>query len=185
LNNRWIGCNKKTGSYHINSFKVIHRRTEIETKTGIVWDGYNFNDFTSFVYAAILLHISRCKHWYEKQKLKETGRDIANAGMKKGHSRKSTGFPSYPLPIKYASKKLNKSESFIVRMKNAAKCTGFLSIKNSLKLFAKENTNLKLTRKHYPEAHKLVIRDNKIFEQLPDKFTFYIFSKKKGNLKHN
>ena len=67
VDNRWIGLNTKSGSYHINSFKVIHRRSGSQLIKGVLWEYYDFKKFTNFIYAALLFHQAKKKWWYENK----------------------------------------------------------------------------------------------------------------------
>ncbi len=183
LKNRWIGLNNNTGSYHINSFKVIHRRTGSDLHKGIVWEKYDFKNFREFVYAGILLHLAKTKWYYERKKRKEQGRIVVDAGMNKRRSSTCVNRPSFPLPLEYAAKKLNKNKTLIARMKNAAVCAGFIYVKNMFNPLKVEQHEFNTFRKHHPEGHKFVNRKGKLCEQLPDKFIFYITYRRLCKLK--
>lgn len=184
IKNRWIGLNNKTGSYHINSFKVIHRRIGSDLHKGIVWEKYDFKNFKEFVYAGILLHLAKTKWYYERKKRKEQGRIVVKAGMLKGRSSTCINRPSFPLPLEYAAKKINKNKTFIARMKDASVCADFIYVKKSFNPLNVKRREFNTFRKHHPEGHKFVIRKGKLCEQLPDKFMFFITYRRLRNLKH-
>ncbi len=185
IKNRWIGINTKTGSHHINSFKVIHNRTGFESKKGVLWDDYDFRNFREFVFAAILFDLAKKKRYYDFKNLKEKGRPVVNAGIIKGCSSKSRDLPSFPLPLSYAAKKINKQPVTIARMKDAAKCVGFILVKPVFSKLKMKITEFQTMRFFHPEGHKFVIHNGKPCEQLPDKITFLITIRRKRNLKHN
>lgn len=185
LQNKWIGLNSKTGNYHLNSFKVIHRRTKLSTKTGIIWDEYDFKNFNAFVYAAIFLTVARNKWWIDQQKLREIGRKPQKAGMHKGRSRKCLGFRSYSLPLEYLAKAIGISIPMVCRMKAEAQKAGFIEVKHQLKKIEIEHLQFANYRKYTDEPHKTLLFHNKLFEQLPDLITPFVVAKKRCNLKQN
>lgn len=181
---KWIGLNNKTKGYHINSFKVIHRRTRSNNKTGILWDEYNFRNFKAFVNAAVLFDLAAKKLWHERKKLKEEGRIVVKVGMLKGHSNSCISLPSFPLPLVYAAKKLNKPVTYITRMKSAAKCADFICVKKCRFLIESDYQKFDFVKEHHPAPHKLIVWRKKLYEQMPDKITFIIYARKKRSLKH-
>lgn len=183
VDNRWIGLNTKSGSYHINSFKVIHRRTGSKLLKGILWDYYDFRKFTDFIHAAILFHQAKCKWWYENKRLREQGRKPVKAGIVKGCSSKCIDRPSFLLPICYVAKKLNKTPSAINRMKIAAKRSGFILVKSSFIIIESDKRKFGFIRNNHPDGHKYIIRKGQLYEQLPDKIMFLITTRRKRNLK--
>lgn len=182
LENKLIGLNSKTGNYHLNSFKVIHHRTKLPTKTGIIWDEYDFKNFNAFVYAAIFLTIARNKWWIDQQKLR-VGRKPQKAGMHKGRSRKCLGFRSYSLPLEYLAKAIGISIPTVCRMKAEAQKAGFIEVKHQLKKIDIEPSQFANYRKFAAEPHKTLLFHNKLFEQLPDLITPFVVAKKRCNLK--
>jgi len=182
LINKWIGLNTKTKNYHINSFKVIHRRIHFKILSGVLWDDYNFKDFDAFIAAAVLYHIARKKRWHEKELAKEKSR-LAKVGMYKGRSRKNPGYPSFSLPLKYAAKILNLDTRTIARRKKDAIQAKFLSAKNQFKKLNIPYEERKNAKKYLQDAHKIVIRNKSLCVQIPDEITFFIHLKKKSNLK--
>jgi hypothetical protein len=183
LKNKWIGLNTKTKNYHINSFKVIHRRTHSEILSGVLWYAYDFKNFQAFVAAVVLYHIARKKRWYEKELAKERFGKKVSARMYKTRSHKSNGALSFFLPLTYAAKALKTDTSNIRRLKKMAHQANFLQAKNNFKPVSIPIEEIKLVRKYYPESHKLVIRDKVLCKQLPDKIVFNIHFKRKSNLK--
>lgn len=183
LENKWIGLNSKTGNYHLNSFKLIHRRTKLSTKTGILWDEYDFKNFNAFVYTAIFTTIARNKWWIDQQKFKEEGRKLTKVGMNKGRSRKCLGFRSYSLPLEYLAKAIGISIPTVCRMKVEAQKVGFIVVKHQLKKIEIEHAQIANYRKFAPEPHRTVLFQNKLFEQLPDLITPFVVAKKRCNLK--
>lgn len=182
VDNRWIGLNSKTGSHHINSFKVIHRRTGNESIKGILWEYYDFMMFREFVHAAILYDLAKKKRYYDNKRLKEQGRKPVKAGILNGCSSTCRNLPSFPLPLNYAAKKINKPPVTIARMKDAAKRSGFIHVKpvfSKLKIDMKE---FKTFRKFHPDGNKFVIHKGNPCEQMPDKITFLIAIRRKRNL---
>lgn len=182
IKNRWIGINTKTGSHHINSFKVIHRRTMIQSKKGVLWDDYDFRNFREFVFAAILFDLAKKKRYYDFKNLKEKGRPVVNVGIIKGCSSKSRDLPSFPLPLSYAAKKLNKIPVAMARMKDAAKCAQFIQVKPVFSKLKMKITEFQTMRLFHPDGHKFVIHKGKPYEQLPDLITFLITIRRKRNL---
>jgi hypothetical protein len=185
VDKRWIGINTKTGSHHINSFKVIHRRTGNESIKGILWEYYDFKLFREFIHAAILYDLAKKKRYYDNKRLKEQGRKPVKAGILKGCSRMCNDLPSFPLPLTYAAKKLNKQPTLIARMKNAAQCAGFVQVKPVFHKIKIDLYQFDALRKFHPEGHKFIIHKGKPCEQLPDKITFLITIRHKRNLKQN
>lgn len=185
LKNKWIGLNSKTGNYHLNSFNVIHRRMKLSTKTGIIWDKYDFKNFNAFVYTAIFTTIARNKWWIDQQKLREIGRKPQKAGMHKGRSRKCLGFRSYSLPLEYLAKAIGISIPTVCRMKAEAKKAGFIEVKHQFKKIEIEPSQFANYRKFTDEPHKTLLFHNKPFEQLPDLITPFVVAKKRCNLKQN
>lgn len=183
LKHKWIGLNSKTVNYHLNSFKVIHRRTKLSTKTGIIWDEYDFKNFNAFVYSAIFLTIARKKWWIEKQKIKEEARKPQKAGMNKRRSRKCLGFRSHSLPLDYLAKAIGISIPTICRMKAEAQKAGFIEVTHQLKKIEIEPSQFANFRKFADNSQKMVVFYNKLFEQLPDQITPFVVAKKRCNLK--
>ena len=183
LENKWIGLNSKTGNYRLNSFKVLHRRTKLATKTGILWDNYEIKDFNAFVYAAIFLTVARHKWWIEKQKLKEEERKLQKAGMNKGRSRKCLGFRSYSLPIMYLAKAIGVSVAIVRRMKTVAQKAGFIEVNHQLTKIDIESSQFANYRKFTADSNKTVLFHNNLFEQQPDLITPFVVAKKRCNLK--
>lgn len=183
LENKWIGLNSKTGNYHLNSFKVIHRRTKLSTKTGIIWDEYDFKNFNAFVYTSIFTTIARNKWWIDQQKFKEEGRKLTKVGMNKGRSRKCLGFRSYSLPLEYLAKAIGISIPTVCRMKAEAKKAGFIEVKHQFKKIEIEPSQFANYRKFTDEPHKTLLFHNKPVEQLPDLITPFVVAKKRCNLK--
>jgi hypothetical protein len=183
LENKWVGLNSITKNYHLNSFKVLHNRTKLPTKTGIIWDEYDFKNFNAFVYTAIFTTIARNKWWIDQQKFKEEGRKSQKVGLIKGHSRKSLGFRSYSLPLEYLAKAIRISIPTVCRMKIEAKKAGFVEVKHQLKKIEIEQSQFANYRKFTDEPHKTLLFHNKLFEQLPDLITPFVVAKKRCNLK--
>lgn len=185
LKNRWITLNSKTGYYHINSFLVLHNRTGSTFNKAALWEYYDFSQFKEFVYTAVLLNLAKTKWHYERKLLKEQGRNVVKAGIKKRGSATCRDLPSFSLPLLYAAKKLNTNKTFIASMKNAAKCAGFMVVKPVFEPLNIQPSEYDTYRKHHPEKHKLVKRNGKLCIQMPDKITFCILLKKIRILTHN
>ena len=185
LKNKWIGLNSKTGNYHLNSFKVMHRRTKLSTLTGIIWDDYDFQKFNAFVYTAIFTTIARKKFWIEKRKVKEQGRKPLSVGVIKGRSRECRGFRAYSLPLGYLAKAIGISVQKVSRMKMEAKSKGFIEVKHQLNEIVIEPGQISNYRKSVDQAQKAVVINNKLFEQMPDLITPFVVAKKRRNLKQN
>lgn len=183
LKHKWISLNSKTKNYHINSFKVIHRRTHSTILSGVLWDDYDFKNFQAFEAAVVLYHIARKKRWYEKELGKEKSR-LAKVGMHKGRSRKNPGYPSFSLPLKYAAKILNLDTRTIARRKKDAMQAKFLSVKNQFKKLNIPYEERKNAKKYLQDSHKIVIRNKTLCVQIPDQISFFIHFKRKSNLKH-
>ena len=182
LKNKWMGYNSKSKNYHLNSFKIIHKRTKNESFTGAVWDDYKFKDFEAFVYAVVLFDIARKKRWYEKKLAKEKGR-LALVGMKKGRSRKSRSTRPFSLPLSYAAKVLKIDQRTISRKKKDAQKAKFLFAKNKFKKIGIPYEEKSVAKKYGENSHKIVIRNQTLYEQLPDEIDFFIHLKKKSNLR--
>lgn len=185
LKNKWIGLNSKSGNYHLNSFKVIHRRTKSKTRTGIIWDGYDFKRFNAFVYAAIFLTVARNKWWIDQHRIKEKGRRPRRVGMIKRRSRLYPGFRSYSLPLAYLAKAIGASVPAVGRMKAEAIKNEFIESKHQLKKIEIESSQISNYRKYVDKPEKTVVLYNMLFEQLPDLITPFVVAKKRCNLKQN
>jgi hypothetical protein len=183
LNQRWIGFNSKTGSYHINSFKVLHYRTGWTQKTGIVWEDYNIKKFKEFVFAAILYKIAKSKWWYERQLAKEKGRSVIKAGAIKARSSTCIERPSFSLPLHYIAKKLNKPVATINGLKLAAKCAGFIYIKHQKRLVKTKSSETFRIIKTHPEKGRFFVKNGKLYERLTDKIIFMFHAKRIRSLK--
>ncbi|WP_282036193.1 hypothetical protein [Saccharicrinis aurantiacus] len=182
---RWIGLNSKSGSYHINSFKVLHNRLNDATIISVQWQGYNYNSFKGFVQAVALYVVARKKDYYEITQAKENGRRVVAVGMKKGRSSLNGYLPSFSLPIHYVAKKLNITPSYVSKMKDAAKCTKYIHIRKQKQEIKDSVMQSKKARKFHPDAHKFFYKNGKLYEQLPDKITFFFIAKRNRRLKHN
>ncbi|MCU4155234.1 hypothetical protein J1N10_04560 [Carboxylicivirga sp. A043] len=182
---RWIGLNRNSGSYHINSFKVLHRRLDDTTIISGLWDGYDFKKFKGFIQAVALYTVAKKKQHYEFKLAKENGRRAVAVGMKKGRSSLNGNLPSFSLPIHYIAKKLNIKPGYVSKMKSAAKCAKFISTRKQKEEVKDSVMQSKHARKYHPEAHKYFFKDGKLFEQLPDKITFLFIAKRNRRLKHN
>ncbi len=185
LNNRWVTLNNKAGRYHINSFCILHNRTRFAGCKAVAWDNFDFRDFKAFVYAAVLFDLAKRKYSYDRILLKEQGRIVVKAGIKKRGSATCRDLPSFALPLLYAAKKLNTNKTFISSMKNAAKCAGFVAIKPVFEPLNIKPAEYEAFRQHHPEKQKLVKRKGKLCMQMPDKITFFIWMKKVRNLTQN
>lgn len=183
LKYKWIGLNSKKGNYHLNSFKVLHRRLKLSTQTGIIWDGYDFENFNAFVYAAIFLTVARKKWWIDQHKIKEEGRKPQKVGVFKGRSRMCLGFRSYSLPLEYLAKAIGISIPTVCRMKAEAQKAGFIEVKHQLKKIEIDPSQFANYRKFADKADKTLLFHNKLFEQLPDLITPFVIAKKRCNLK--
>ncbi|MCT4643684.1 MAG: hypothetical protein N4A74_01760 [Carboxylicivirga sp.] len=181
---RWIGLNSKSGSYHINSFKILHQRLNNATIISALWDGYDFAKFKGFVQAVALYTIARKKEHYEYKLATEKGRRELAVGMKKGRSRKSSKLPSFSLPIHYAAKKLNITPGYVSIMKKAAKAANFMRVRKQKIEIKNKVLQSKQARKYHPDAHKFFCKNGKLFEQLPDKLTFLFIAKRNRKLQH-
>lgn len=182
LMRKWIGYNSKSENYHINSFKTIHRRIGNNNMRSVVWDDYDFRLFRAFNDASIIIYFAKRKYWIERNQKKGRWKDI-KVGIKFGYTRKSFEPPSFPLPVAYLSKILNKSQSSIVRMKKNAHNACFIVVDNQFECLAITKDQLLNYKKFNPNGHKAVIRKDKVYEQLPDMITPHITLKKKCNLK--
>ncbi len=185
LKNRWITLNNKTGRYHINSFQVVHNRTNFLCNKGALWEYYDFRLFKEFVYTAVLYNLARTKWYYDRKLLKEQGRTVVKAGNIKRGSAACRDLPSFALPLLYAAKKLNKNKTFIASMKDAAKCSGFIAVRHVFEPLNIEPSEYAACRKHHPEKHKLVNRKGKLCMQMPDKIIFCVWIKKIRKLAHD
>ncbi len=183
LKHKWIGLNAKTGNYHLNSFKVLHRRIKSATKTGIIWDGYDFKNFNTFIYTAIFLTVARKKWWIDQHKIKEEGRKSQKVGVNKGRSRMCLGFRSYSLPLEYLAKAIGISITTVCRMKAEAQKDGFIEVKHQLKKIEIDSSQFANYRKFADKPDKTLLFHNKLYEQLPDLITPFVVAKKRCNLK--
>jgi hypothetical protein len=177
-----MGYNSKSKNYHLNSFKIIHKRTKNESFSGAVWDDYKFIDFEAFVYTVILYDIARRKRWYDNKIAKEKG-GLALVGMNKARSRKSQNARPFSLPLSYAAKALEKSNFLIHKMKCKAQKAKFINVKNKYKKLDIPYEERAAAKKYGRNPHKIIIRNRILYEQLPDEIAFFIQLKKKSNLR--
>jgi hypothetical protein len=187
LKNKWVSRNSKKNSWHLNSFSIIHHKTNFKIKKAAVWDETNFRKFNAFVVAAVLSYFAKRKAYIDKQQIRlENGNRPVR--MKKAHPMMNMVSRSFNLPLNYFSNATNIPKSTIQKMKLLAKAHSFIEIKNS---FTKTDVSVKellqlrkLADSSCGDIRKLKIILGDVYEQQPDNFYLNIEFKNKRNLKH-
>ena len=166
---KWVAYNSNTRGIRVISFSRLCHKLEITTKSGVVFDKDDFQNFRPFLYASVYAWSIRHKNWLERQPVR-----------KKGRARKSMSKPLNKMPNRYLAKILQLDHSTISRYKLAASTAGFILAEHQY-----EDTQLQLKflypmQKSYPEeAHLLVAHNNTVQRQLPDVITSTIHLKRK------
>jgi len=187
LTHKWVSFNSKNKTWHLNSFNIIHNKTNLEIRKGIIWDNSDFRKFKAFVDAAIVGYYALRKAYLDKEEQRlKYGR--SRVRMIQAHPLKCSGSRAFNLPLNYLTKAINIPKSTIQKMKLLAQKHSFIEIRNS---FSKTNITVEdLLRMRSNDGlldeniKKLVIRKGKVYEQQPDKFFLNVEFKKKRNLKH-
>lgn len=184
---KWVSFNSKKRSWHLNSFNIIHNKTKLEIRKGIIWDSYDFKKFKAFVNAAILGYYAKRKAYIDKEELRlKHGR--SRVRMNKARPLMSLVSRSFNLPLNYISKAINTPKSTIQKMKLLAAKHSFINITNAFTkttISVEELRNLRTVGGFTDDnIKKLVIRKGEVYEQQPDKFFINIEFKSKRKLKH-
>ncbi len=187
LTHKWVSFNSKKQSWHLNSFNIIHRKTNLEIRKGVLWDNADFRRFKPFVYATILGYYAKRKDYIDNQKIRlKHGRNQVR--MNKARPLLSLVSRSFNLPLNYISKAINTPKSTIQKMKLLAAKHSFINITNA---FTKTTISVEDLRKmrtigglNDENIKKLVIRKGVVYEQQPDKFFINIEFRSKRKLKH-
>lgn len=187
LKNKWISRNSRKNNWHLNSFRIIHHKTNHNIKKAAVWDETDFGIFNAFVVAAVLGYNAKRKAYIDNNQisLKNGNRPVR---MKKARPMMNMAPRSYNLPLNYFSKATNIPKSTIQKMKLKAKENTFIEIRNS---FTKSVISVKellclrtIGGLNDENIKKLVIILGEVYEQQPDNFYLNIEFKNKRNLKH-
>lgn len=187
LQHKWINFNSKKGIYHVNSFRIIHRKTTSRVTKGVLWENYEIKKFKAFVWAGVFGYFARRKRFIDQNELRLSDREKPRIRMKKARPLKNPGPCSYNLPLSYLAKALKKSKSTIQKMKTLAERECFLEVENSfedLNLSVPELVQLRRFAKNNPEIKKYVLVAGKVKEQLPDEIYLAINYHSKRKLKH-
>ena len=172
LKYKWIGFNSKTGIYHVNSFKVIHRKTASLVTKGVLWENYEIKKFKAFVWAGVIGYFAKRTRFIDQNGFRLSDREKPRIRMKKARPLKNPGPCSYNLPLSYLAKALKKSKSTIQKMKTLAERECFLEIENSFddsNLSVSDLVQLRRFAKNNPGIKKYVLIAGRVKEQLPDK----------------
>jgi hypothetical protein len=188
LKHKWISYNSKRGSWHLNSFRIIHRKTNSEITKGVIWENYNIQIFKAFVYAGIIGYYAKRKYFNDHFEIRIRDKEQNQVRMKKAHPSKSLAPYSLNLPLEYLAKAINTPKSTVQKMKALAEEQFFIEVENN---FAETNLSvpelLKLRRfaKDAPGINRFVLIAGKVKEQLPDKISLNINFRTKRILKQN
>jgi hypothetical protein len=187
LKHKWIGFNSKTTIYHINSFRIIHRKTASPIAKGVLWENYDIKKFKAFVWAGIIGYFAKRKHYIDQNGFRLTDKGKPRVRMNKARPVKSSAPCSLNLPLSYLAKAINKPKSTIQKMKALAARELFLKVENSFddsNLSVAELQRLRHFATNAPEIRKYVLITGKVKEQLPDEIYLCINYRSKRKLTH-
>lgn len=182
LRYKWMTYNSKTENFRVSGFKVLHRKTGLIFKTGVIWDDFEIQNFEAFMDASILFFYARRKSFYDNLKGNHNrSKDVP--GVNLGHTRKRDMAPCYELPVNYMAKNINISAASIVKMKMKAQNAGFMDIRKHFEKINLPEVNVELYRRYSPEPYKIVVINKVVYIQQPDLLKSGLILKCKGNLK--
>jgi len=187
LGHKWISFNSKTSTYHLNSFRVIHRKTALPITKGVLWENYDIKKFKAFIWAGIIGYFAKRKHFIDQNGFRLTDKSKPRVRVNKAHPIKSPGSCPFNLPLSWLAKAINKPKSTIQKMKALASHHSFIEVENN---FADTNISVKQAQRlrsfeaSSPEIKKFVLRSGRVCEQLPDKISLNVNFRTKRILKH-
>lgn len=186
LKHKWVSFNSKTNSYHVNSFRVIHRKTDLPITKGVLWENYEIKEFKAFVWAGIVGYYAKRKHYIDQNGFRLTDKGKPRVRMNKAHPMKNPVPCPFNLPLSWLAKAMNKPKSTIRKMKTLASRHFFIEVEHN---FAETNISVKQVQRlrrfeaSSPEINKFVLRSGRVCEQLPDKISLNINFRTKRILK--
>ncbi len=188
LDRKWISYNSKTGIYHLNSFRIIHRKTNSSVSKGVLWENYDIQKFKAFVCAGVIGYYAKRKHYNDTHEIRLRDKGQKQVRVKKARPKKSLAPVSFSLPITYLSKAIGVPESTIRNMKLIASQNLFIEVENNFansNLSVSELHNLRKFSKDLPELKKFKLKGDRVVEQLPDKIFVDLNFRYKSILKQN
>jgi len=187
LQHKWINFNSKKDIYHVNSFRIIHRKTASLVTKGVLWENYNIKKIKAFVWASIIGYYAKRKHYIDQNGFKLTDKGKLRVRMNKARPMMNSAPCPLNLPLSYLAKAINKPKSTIQKMKALAAREFFLKVENSFddsNLSVAELQRLRHFAVNTPEIRKYVLIAGKVKEQIPDKIYLCINYRSKRKLKH-
>ncbi|WP_029209567.1 hypothetical protein [Aquimarina agarilytica] len=125
----WITVNNKRKSYRITSYKNLHKKLNLVTKSAVIYELNNFISLREFCCAALITYYMKVKRFSEKKR-----RSVSKIGdANTNHYFYPKGF--YAIPISYIAKCLGVSNSTANKYKKCAEKSGLLEVRNTSKYF--------------------------------------------------
>ncbi|MFA9391592.1 MAG: hypothetical protein ACERKD_17415 [Prolixibacteraceae bacterium] len=171
---KWVAYNSNTRGIRVISFSRLCHKLAITTKSGVVFEKDDFQNFRPFLYASVYAWSIRHKNWLERQPVRKKGR--AQKCMSKATLDNYRG----QMPNRYLAKILQLDHSTISRYKKAASTAGYILTEHQYKDTQLQIKFLYPMQKSLPEeAHLLVTHNNTVQRQLPDRITSTIHLKRR------
>lgn len=188
LKHKWISYNSKRESWHLNSFRIIHRKTNSEITKGVIWENYEIKKFKAFIWAGIIGYYAKRKYFNDHYEIRIRDKEQNQVRMKKARPLKCLAPYSLNLPLEYLAKAIKIPKSTIQKMKALAEKHFFIEVENNFaeaNISVPELLNLRRFAKDAPDIKRFVLIAGKVKEQLPDKISLNINFRTKRILKQN
>ncbi len=187
IKKKWIGVNSIKKIYHLNSFRIIHNKTNLPIRKSVIWQTeMSFSEFRAFICGSIICYFVKRKNFTDKYDIVKIDKDFNRVRMKKKRPMMNSGLNYYNLPLEYLSKQLNLPKSTIQGMIALAQKHSFIEVQEKFQetnISVKRLNQLRRFDKNNDSLRKLVYKDGKVFEQLPNSITPLIRLTNSSNLK--
>ncbi|MGD9929561.1 MAG: hypothetical protein AB7U05_06050 [Mangrovibacterium sp.] len=183
---KWISYNSKSETYHVNSFQIIHRKTNSPISKGVLWENYDIRKFKGFACAGIIGYYAKRKHYNDTHEIRLRDKGHKQVRIKKARPKMSLAPVSFNLPLEYLAKAIDLPKSTIQKMKSIARQNFFIEVENNFaesNLSVSELHQLRRFSKHAIELKKFTLTGGRVVEQLPDKIFLDINFRNKRKLK--
>ena len=187
IKKKWIGVNSVKMIYHLNSFRIIHNKTNLPIRKSAIWQTeMSFPEFRAFIYGSIICYFVKRKYFTDNYDIEIRDKDFNRVRMKKKRPMINSDLNYFNLPLEYLSKQLNLPKSTIQGMIALAQKHSFIEVQEKFQeanISVKDLNQLRKIDKNDSNLRKLVYKDGKVSEQLPNSITPLIRLTKSSNLK--
>lgn len=173
IDQRWITRSKRSGFHFIKGFEAIREMEGFTARTGAEFYSSDIKNFKGFLVAAIitnLISVQKRRLWVTERKKRGSMTVIHKPPL------------FYPIANEALSKILGVSVSTAWEWKKLAKRQRFIRIHKEYREI-KIEPEFHFKYKKYSESKNTVIRNGKVYEQLPDKIATNLVLRNRKKLK--